>query len=103
MKIQFKITRAQLAVWISFLINTWDEEQKKNDIVHRMIFFSLSALLLKLKVQAVLVKEKYKFSIDASDALAFVAHVQSAKLIKIHDVDQIIISELIGIIDQKTR
>ncbi|GEM_PF-3083250 len=102
MKIQFKINRNQLIVWIAFLIGTWNDEVKPDNIWQRMLYFSLSSLLHKLKLQSVLVKEKYKFSIDASDALAFIAHARQCDASEIHKVDQIIINELIGIIDKKT-
>lgn len=103
MKIQFKINRTQLIVWIAFLIATWNEEEKQENIWQRMLFCSLSSLLHKLKLQSVLMKDKYKFSIDASDALAFVAHAQQCDASEIHAEDQIIINGLIGIIDKKTR
>lgn len=103
MKVQFKIGRNQLIIWIAFLIGTWDSEIRTDDISKRIDFILLSSLLHKLKLQSVLIKDRYSFKLDASDALAFIKHAQSCNTSQIHAVDLVIINEIVGIIDQKTK
>lgn len=103
MKVQFKISRNQLIIWIGFLIATWDSEIRPDDISKRIDFLLLSSLLHKLKLQSVLIKDRYCFKLDAADALAFVKHAQNCNTAQIHAVDLILINQLIGIIDQKTK
>ncbi len=102
MKIQFRISRNQLMVWLTFLETRWIEPGKNGDAYSRLIYHALSDLLHKLKVQSVVVKSDYRFSISAVSGLAFMAFCDYAPRYPLDRADQVIINDLIGKIDKQT-
>lgn len=102
MKIQFRISRNQLMVWLYFLETRWIEPDKNGNAYSRMVFHALSDLLHKLKVQSVVVKSDYKFSISAVSGLAFMVFCEFASKYPLERADEAIINDLVGKIDKQT-
>lgn len=102
MKIQFRISRNQLIVWLTFLETRWIEPGKNGSAYSRMVYHALSDLLHKLKVQAVIDKSHYKFSISAVSGLAFMVFCEFASRFPLEKAEEAIINDLIGKIDKQT-
>ncbi|WP_392471270.1 hypothetical protein ACF3OC_07875 [Sphingobacterium cellulitidis] len=102
MKIQFRISRNQLMVWLYFLETRWIEPGKNGGAYSRMVYHALSDLLHKLKVQSVIEKPTYKFSISAVSGLAFMVFCEFASKYPLDRADEAIINDLIGKIDRQT-
>ena len=102
MKIQFRISRNQLMVWLYFLETRWIEPGKKGSAYSRMLYHALSDLLHKLKVQSVIQKTDYKFSISAVSGLAFMVFCEYASKYPLDRADEAILNDLIGKIDKQT-
>ncbi|MDM1048033.1 hypothetical protein [Sphingobacterium hotanense] len=103
MKIAFNLSRNQLLVWISYLETRWVEPGTSASAWTRMVLLALTDLLHKLKVQEVIDRPKYKFTINAVSGLAFVAFSQHSDNFMIKPEDAAVLNEIIGIIDQKTK
>ena len=103
MKIKFKLNRHQLEVWISCLESCWMESSNESPPLVKMVFHALSKLMHKLQSENLMRKSDYNFSVDSVEALAFVAHIQQYTRYIVNPVDTVIINEIIGIIDQKTK
>ena len=103
MKIKFKLNQHQLQVWISCLESCWMVPGNDSTTVVKMVYHALSKLIHKLQSENLTRKSDYNFSIDSIEALAFVAHIQQYTSYILNPVDTVIINEIIGIIDQKTK
>lgn len=102
MKIKFKISNNELRVWIACLELCWMEPQRDSPAIVRMAHHALSKLYHKLRSEALLEKPEYRFSLEAVEALAFVAHLQGYTSYLVNAKDAAIINGIIGIIDKKT-
>jgi len=89
-------------VWLTFLETRWIEPGKNASAYSRMVYHALSDLLHKLKVQSVIVKSDYKFSISAVGGLAFMVFCEYASKYPLDRADEAIINDLIGKIDKQT-
>lgn len=103
MKIKFKLNQHQLQVWISCLESCWMESSTESPPIVKMVYHSLSKLMHKLQSENLMSKSNYNFSIDSVEGLAFVTHIQQYDRYILNPIDTVIINEIIGIIDQKTK
>jgi len=103
MKIQFKISRTQLMVWLAFLESRWIEPSNTDGPYSRLVYHALSDLLHKLKIQAVVASPNYRFSISSVSGLAFMVFCEYAKNYLMDPSDEAIINGIIGTIDKKTK
>lgn len=102
MKIKFKLSNNELRVWIACLELCWMEPRNDSPAIVRMAYHGLSKLFHKLKSEALIQKPEYKFSLDSTEALAFVAHMQGYTNYLVNATDAAIINGIIGLIDKKT-
>lgn len=101
MKIKFKLTRREIGVWGGVIIAT--NMCKTNDPLDRIVELLLDSLLFRLRRLAETNKPKYSISVPEAEALAFMAHCERVTLNEIDTADIIVINNIIGIIDQKTK
>ncbi|AIM38065.1 hypothetical protein KO02_16265 [Sphingobacterium sp. ML3W] len=102
-KIKFKINQHQLKVWIACLELGWREPSNEAPAIVRMVFHALSKLIHKLKLEDIMNKAEYNFSIDSVEGLAFIAHMQGYGTYLVSETDATVINGIIGIIDSKTK
>lgn len=103
MKIKMKLTNHQAKVWIAYLEILWTVPAIDSLPVVKMIYHALSNLIHQLKKATVIEKEVYKIDVETVNGLAFIAHIQSYSGYLANPTDTVIINEIIGIIDQKTK
>lgn len=102
MKITLKLTEQEMLVLSGFLDLTFSEDMKKGNIYNKIVFANLSELIVKVKVAAVMVKQKYSIKVSYASALSFIAYCKSYPNVELEGSEAVAINNIIHQIDQKT-
>jgi|SRR5690606_309250 len=102
MKLQFKLTRRELMIWLNSVEGLAVSTQLSSGTLTKMFVANICELIKALQKLSFVVKQKYTLSIDLAQCLAYQFYVETA-LSNVHTDDLITINKIIGIIDQKTK
>ena len=102
-KIQFKLNRRQVMIWLNFLQEVSEYSQFNSDTLSKMYIANIKELIARLKeVTGRKISVKYTFSIVMSQCWAF-QFLMETIVADVSPTDAVTLNEIAGIIDLKSK